>query len=72
MAVYHEVFTVESGYRVSFEDVTERVQEAVKKSGIKNGLVNVLDTIREVVGNNGPGECVFSAHKLQRISAGGF
>lgn len=42
MAVYHEVFTVESGYRISFEDVTERVQEAVKKSGIKNGLVNVF------------------------------
>lgn len=42
MAVYHEVFTVESGYRVSFEDVTERVAEAVRKSGIKNGLVNVF------------------------------
>lgn len=42
MAVFHEVFTVESGYRVSFADVTERVQEAVKKSGIKNGLVNVF------------------------------
>lgn len=42
MAVYHEVFTVESGYRVSFADVTERVQEAVKRSGIQNGLVNIF------------------------------
>lgn len=42
MAVYHEVFTVASGYRVSFEDVTERAEEAVRKSGIKNGLVNVF------------------------------
>ncbi|MCP3773238.1 secondary thiamine-phosphate synthase enzyme YjbQ [Paenibacillus sp. MZ04-78.2] len=42
MAVFHEVFKLETGRRVSFDDVTEQVQECVKKSGIKNGLVNVF------------------------------
>lgn len=42
MSVYHEVITVETGRRVSFDDVTERVNEIVKKSEIKNGLVNVF------------------------------
>ncbi|MFB6362749.1 secondary thiamine-phosphate synthase enzyme YjbQ [Paenibacillus elgii] len=42
MAVFHEVFKIETGRRVSFDDVTEQVQECVKKSGIKNGLVNVF------------------------------
>lgn len=39
--VYHEEFTVDSGFRVSFFDVTEQVKEVVKRSGIKEGLVNV-------------------------------
>ena len=39
--VYHEEFTVDSGFRVSFFDVTDRVREIVEKSGIKEGLVNV-------------------------------
>lgn len=39
--VYHETFTVDSGNRVSFFDVTNQVREIVKKSGIKEGLVNV-------------------------------
>ena len=42
MAVYHEAFQVASGQRISFDDVTERVQEIVKRSGIRNGLVNVF------------------------------
>lgn len=42
MNIYHEVIPVKSGYRVSFEDVTDRVKKAVKKSGVKNGLVNVF------------------------------
>ncbi|SCW34336.1 secondary thiamine-phosphate synthase enzyme [Paenibacillus tianmuensis] len=42
MAVFHEVFKIETGRRVSFDDITEQVQECVKKSGIKNGLVNVF------------------------------
>jgi secondary thiamine-phosphate synthase enzyme len=42
MAVFHEVLNVETGRRVSFDDITEQVQECVKKSGIKNGLVNVF------------------------------
>ena len=42
MAVYHETFQVASGQKVSFEDVTEKVQEIVKRSGVSNGLVNVF------------------------------
>lgn len=40
--VFHEVITIETGRRVSFDDITEQVQECVTKSGIKNGLVNVF------------------------------
>ncbi|MGG3306683.1 secondary thiamine-phosphate synthase enzyme YjbQ [Paenibacillus lautus] len=42
MAVFHEVFNVETDRRVSFDDITERVQECVNNSGITNGLVNVF------------------------------
>lgn len=42
MAVFHEVLNVETDRRVSFDDITEQVQKCVKKSGIKNGLVNVF------------------------------
>jgi len=42
MSVYHEIINVETGQRVSFDDITERVQEIVAKSGIENGLVNVF------------------------------
>ena len=39
MAVYHEIIPVETDRRVSFEDVTEKVQDIVEQSGIRNGLV---------------------------------
>ena len=42
MAVYHEIIPVETDRRVSFEDVTEKVQDIVEQSGIRNGLVNVF------------------------------
>jgi len=42
MAVFHEVLNIDTDRRVSFDDITEQVQECVKKSGIKNGLVNVF------------------------------
>lgn len=41
MATYCETIKVHSGMRVSFEDITEQVKAIVKRSGIKNGLVNV-------------------------------
>lgn len=41
MAVFHEAFTIESGQRVSFDDVTEKVVKIVESSGIKEGIVNV-------------------------------
>lgn len=42
MAVYHEVFAVQTEQRISFADVTEQVKKVVVRSGIKNGLVNVF------------------------------
>lgn len=42
MAVYHEKFTVSTDRGVDFKDVTEKVQEIVKNSGLNNGLVNVF------------------------------
>ncbi len=40
--VYREAFKVESNHRaVSFHDVTDRVKEIIKKSGIKNGITVV-------------------------------
>ncbi len=42
MSVYHEVFMVTSGQNVSFMDVTEQVACAVRKSGIRDGLVNIF------------------------------
>lgn len=41
MAVFHEVFTIESGQRVSFDDVTEKVVKIVENSRIREGIVNV-------------------------------
>lgn len=41
MAVYHDIIEINSGYRVSFDDVTDKVCEIVSQSGIQNGLVNV-------------------------------
>jgi secondary thiamine-phosphate synthase enzyme len=37
-----EQFQIKTGRRVEFLDVTERVQAAVKKSGIKSGVCNVF------------------------------
>jgi secondary thiamine-phosphate synthase enzyme len=42
MAVYHGSFTIQSDRRPTFEDVTERVQEILKQSGIRNGIVVVF------------------------------
>lgn len=40
--VYHEEFTVDTGFRVTFCDITEQVKKIVENSGAKNGLVNVF------------------------------
>ncbi len=42
MNVYHEVLNVETGMKISFDDITEQVQACLKKSGISNGLINVF------------------------------
>ncbi len=42
MAVYHEAFKIQSDRRPTFEDVTERVQDVLKKSGIGNGILQVF------------------------------
>lgn len=41
MTVYTDSFKIQSDRRPTFHDVTEKVQEALKKSGIKNGLAVV-------------------------------
>jgi len=42
MSVYHETFKIQSDRRPTFHDVTAQVQEALRKSGIKNGILVVF------------------------------
>ena len=42
MAVYHRSFTIQSDRRPTFEDVTDRVQEILRNSGIRNGILVVF------------------------------
>lgn len=42
MKIFHEQFDIQSDRRVTFEDVTKATQEVIKKTGIKDGLVNVF------------------------------
>lgn len=41
MTVFHQTIDVHTRMRIQFEDVTERVQDIVKASGIRNGIVVV-------------------------------
>jgi secondary thiamine-phosphate synthase enzyme len=41
MAVFHGTFQIQSDRRPTFEDVTDRVQETLKTSGIRNGILLV-------------------------------
>jgi secondary thiamine-phosphate synthase enzyme len=42
MAVYHEIFKIQSDRRPTFEDVTERVRAVLKNSGLKDGILLVF------------------------------
>lgn len=42
MAVVHKLFKVQTIKGITFSDVTDQVVEAIKDSGIRNGLVNVF------------------------------
>jgi len=42
MIVYHKVFAIQSRMQVTFDDVTERVVQAIKESGVSNGIVTVF------------------------------
>jgi secondary thiamine-phosphate synthase enzyme len=42
MTVYHEEFKIQSDRRPTFHDVTEPVQAALRKSGIKEGILLVF------------------------------
>jgi len=42
MSVYHETFKIQSDRRPTFHDVTAQVQEILKKSGIKDGILVVF------------------------------
>ena len=39
MTVYHETFKIQSDRRPTFHDVTDQVNEALEKSGVKNGIL---------------------------------
>ena len=41
MSVSHATFSVQSDRRPTFEDVTGRVEDALEKSGIRNGILLV-------------------------------
>jgi secondary thiamine-phosphate synthase enzyme len=41
MTTYHETFTIQSDRRPTFEDVTERVQQVLSHSGIRDGILLV-------------------------------
>jgi secondary thiamine-phosphate synthase enzyme len=41
MAVHHATFTVQSDRRPTFHDVTDQVEEALARSGIRNGILVV-------------------------------
>jgi secondary thiamine-phosphate synthase enzyme len=41
MAVYHDLFKIQSDRRPTFDDVTDRVKEVLHRSGIKEGIVVV-------------------------------
>lgn len=42
MKVQHEIINIQTGMKISFDDVTDQVQEILKKSGIRDGIVNVF------------------------------
>ena len=42
MAVYREEFTVRTSERFQVVDITDRVEEAVRRSGVRNGLAMVF------------------------------
>ena len=42
MAVYHDLFKIQSDRRPTFHDVTEQVQEVLKRSGIREGILLVF------------------------------
>ncbi len=42
MTVFNESFTFSTGGEIDFVDLTSRVEEVVKKSGVKNGTVHVF------------------------------
>lgn len=41
MTVHHETFTVQSDRRPTFHDVTEQVEEALARSGVRDGTLMV-------------------------------
>ena len=42
MTVYHDIFQVQSDRRPTFEDVTDRVVDVLKKSNIHEGILVVF------------------------------
>jgi secondary thiamine-phosphate synthase enzyme len=42
MRVLHKYFSVDTGIRINFFDITSKIREIVSESGLSNGIVNVF------------------------------
>ena len=42
MKIVHDIIEVETGFKISFDDVTDRVQAILKKSAVQDGIVTVF------------------------------
>lgn len=42
MKIVHDIIEVETGFKISFDDVTDRVQAILKKSDVQDGIVTVF------------------------------
>jgi len=42
MRICHKEINVETGYKISFDDMTDKVNQFLQESGIENGLITVF------------------------------
>lgn len=42
MKIVHNIINIETGFKISFDDITDKVQQCLAESGIKEGIVTVF------------------------------
>lgn len=42
MKIQHDILDIETGMKISFDDITDKVQALLNKSGVQNGIVTVF------------------------------